>query len=117
VKASYGQDVRGRDTETQDAGDIRTPGYYKEQVDIDERISNDGEFVHSAQCSVGSQAGENVSHGCVNLSPANAQWFFDHFALGDVVEITNSGGLPLPLFDTNGDGVLPWPQWQRGGAS
>jgi lipoprotein-anchoring transpeptidase ErfK/SrfK len=92
------------------------PGYYKEQVDLDERISNDGEFVHSAPWSVGSQGGQNVSHGCVNLSPANAQWFFDHFGLGDVVEITNSGGPPLPLSDTYGDWELSWAQWQRGGA-
>ena len=92
------------------------PGYYKEQVDLDERISNDGEFVHSAPWSVGPQGGQNVSHGCVNLSPANAQWFFDHFGVGDVVEITNSGGPPLPLSDTYGDWELSWAQWQRGGA-
>jgi lipoprotein-anchoring transpeptidase ErfK/SrfK len=92
------------------------PGYYKEQVNLDERISNDGEFVHSAPWSVGSQGGDNVSHGCVNLSPANAQWFFDHFGVGDVVEITNSGGPPLPLSDTYGDWELSWAQWQRGGA-
>jgi lipoprotein-anchoring transpeptidase ErfK/SrfK len=92
------------------------PGYYKEQVDLDERISNDGEFVHSAPWSVGSQGGDNVSHGCVNLSPANAQWFFDHFGVGDVVEITNSGGPPLPLSDTYGDWEVPWPQWQKGNA-
>jgi lipoprotein-anchoring transpeptidase ErfK/SrfK len=92
------------------------PGYYKEQVDLDERISNDGEFVHSAPWSVGSQGGQNVSHGCVNLSPANAQWFFDHFGVGDVVEIANSGGPPLPLSDTYGDWELSWAQWQRGGA-
>jgi lipoprotein-anchoring transpeptidase ErfK/SrfK len=92
------------------------PGYYKEQVDLDLRISDDGEFVHSAPWSVGSQGGANVSHGCVNLSPENAQWFFDHFGVGDVVEITNSGGPPLPLGDTYGDWELSWAQWQKGSA-
>jgi lipoprotein-anchoring transpeptidase ErfK/SrfK len=92
------------------------PGYYKEKVDLDERISDDGEFVHSAPWSVGSQGGQNVSHGCVNLSPANARWFFDHFGIGDVVEITNSGGPPLPLGDTYGDWELTWEQWQQGSA-
>ncbi len=92
------------------------PGYYKEKVDLDERISDDGEFVHSAPWSVGSQGGQNVSHGCVNLSPANAQWFFDHFGIGDVVEITNSGGPQLPLGDTYGDWELTWAQWQKGSA-
>ncbi len=92
------------------------PGYYKEKVDLDERISDDGEFVHSAPWSVGSQGGANVSHGCVNLSPANAQWFFDHFSIGDVVEVANSGGQQLPLDDTYGDWELTWSQWLKGSA-
>jgi lipoprotein-anchoring transpeptidase ErfK/SrfK len=92
------------------------PGYYRERVDLDERISSDGEFVHSAPWSVGQQGDSNVSHGCVNLSPSNAQWFYDHFGLGDVVEITNSGGHPLPVWDTYGDWALAWPQWQAGSA-
>jgi lipoprotein-anchoring transpeptidase ErfK/SrfK len=93
------------------------PGYYKEKVDLDERISDDGEFVHSAPWSVGSQGGANVSHGCVNLAPANARWFFDHFGIGDVVEIANSGGPQLPLGDTYGDWELSWAQWLKGSAA
>jgi lipoprotein-anchoring transpeptidase ErfK/SrfK len=93
------------------------PGYYKETVDLDERISNDGEFVHSAPWSVGEQGSSNVSHGCVNLSPNNAQWFYDHFGIGDVVEITNSGGPPLPVWDTYGDWEIPWSTWQAGNAN
>jgi lipoprotein-anchoring transpeptidase ErfK/SrfK len=92
------------------------PGYYREKVDLNLRISNDGEFVHSAPWSVGQQGNSNVSHGCVNLAPANAQWMFDHFNLGDVVEIINSGGPPLPVWDVYGDWELPWEQWQAGNA-
>ncbi|GDY32741.1 L,D-transpeptidase [Gandjariella thermophila] len=92
------------------------PGYYREKVDLDLRISNDGEFVHSAPWSVGQQGSSNVSHGCVNLSPDNAQWFFNTFNLGDVVEITHSGGSPLKIWDTYGDWELPWPEWLRGSA-
>jgi len=92
------------------------PGYYKEKVDLDERISNDGEFVHAAPWSVGQQGSDNVSHGCVNLSPTNAQWFFDHFNVGDVVEISNSGGPTLPVYDTYGDWAVSWDQWQNGSA-
>ncbi|WP_018331379.1 L,D-transpeptidase [Actinomycetospora chiangmaiensis] len=88
------------------------PGYYKETVLLDERISNDGEFVHSAPWSVGQQGTDNVSHGCVNLSPADAQWFFDHFSIGDVVEVTNSGGPALPIWDRWGDWAVPFSQWQ-----
>ncbi|AHH18705.1 YkuD domain-containing protein [Nocardia nova SH22a] len=92
-------------------------GYYRETVDLDERISNDGEFVHSAPWSVGQQGSSNVSHGCVNLAPDNAQWFFDHFGIGDVVEITNSGGPTLPVWDTYGDWEVPWDVWQAGNAN
>jgi lipoprotein-anchoring transpeptidase ErfK/SrfK len=92
------------------------PGYYREKVDLDLRISNDGEFVHSAPWSVGQQGSSNVSHGCVNLSPDNAQWFFNNFNLGDVVEITHSGGVPLKVWDTYGDWELSWSQWLQGSA-
>jgi lipoprotein-anchoring transpeptidase ErfK/SrfK len=91
-------------------------GYYREKVDLDERISNDGEFVHAAPWSVGQQGDSNVSHGCVNLSVPNAQWFFNHMGVGDVVEISNSGGPPLPVYDIYGDWELPWAQWQAGSA-
>jgi len=90
------------------------PGYYKETVKLDARISNDGEFVHAAPWSNAQQGHSNVSHGCVNLSPVNAQWFYDHFGLGDVVTVTHSGGPPLPVWDTYGDWALSWAQWQAG---
>jgi lipoprotein-anchoring transpeptidase ErfK/SrfK len=92
------------------------PGYYREKVNLDLRISNDGEFVHSAPWSVGQQGDSNVSHGCVNLSPANARWFYNHFSIGDVVEISNSGGPPLPIWDRYGDWELDWTKWQSGSA-
>ena len=90
------------------------PGYYRETVYWDERISNDGEFVHAAPWSVGSQGSSNVSHGCVNLSVDNAKWFYAHFGVGDVVEITNSGGKQLPVWDTYGDWALSWSEWTAG---
>ncbi|RAV18431.1 hypothetical protein DQP55_01910 [Mycolicibacterium sp. GF69] len=66
---------------------------YKVKVKDAVRIDNSGVFVHSAPWSVGSQGEENVSHGCINLSPANAQWFFDNFGSGDAVVIKNSVGI------------------------
>ncbi|HWE88164.1 MAG TPA: Ig-like domain-containing protein [Pseudonocardiaceae bacterium] len=81
-----------------------------------ERISNDGEFVHENPNSVPAQGHTNVSHGCINLSPQSAQWFFGSFDIGDVVEVTNSGGPPLPVYDTWGDWELSWSQWQAGSA-
>jgi lipoprotein-anchoring transpeptidase ErfK/SrfK len=66
---------------------------YKITVQDAVRIDNSGNFVHSAPWSVGDQGKRNVSHGCVNLSPANAQWFYDNFGSGDPVVIKNSTGI------------------------
>lgn len=81
-----------------------------------ERISNDGEFVHENPNSVGAQGNTNVSHGCINLNLQNAMWFFNHLGVGDVVEVTNSGGPQLPVWDLYGDWSVPWSQWQAGNA-
>lgn len=80
------------------------------------RISNSGEFVHENPASAGSQGSANVSHGCINLNKENASWFFAHFNLGDVVEVTNSGGPALPIYETYGDWSVSWAEWQKGSA-
>lgn len=49
------------------------------------RITWGGVYVHSAPWSVGSQGNTNVSHGCINLSPDNAAWYFDTVRTGDPV--------------------------------
>jgi lipoprotein-anchoring transpeptidase ErfK/SrfK len=89
------------------AGD---PNSYDEIVELCCRISYSGEFVHSAPWSVPDQGKRDVSHGCVNISKANAQWFYDNFGLGDVVEIT---GTPkqLPLYDGIGGWDVAWSKW------
>ena len=80
------------------------------------RISNDGEFVHENPKSVGAQGNTNVSNGCINLNEANAKWFYAHFDIGDVVEVNNSGGGTLPIYDTYGDWAVPWDVWKAGNA-
>jgi lipoprotein-anchoring transpeptidase ErfK/SrfK len=65
---------------------------YKLKVQDAVRIDNSGIFVHSAPWSVGDQGKRNVSHGCINLSPANAQWFYDNFGSGDPIVIKNCVG-------------------------
>jgi lipoprotein-anchoring transpeptidase ErfK/SrfK len=92
------------------------PGWYRSDEKFSQRISNDGEFVHENPNSVGSQGSANVSHGCINLNAANAEWFFNNLGLGDVVEVTNSGGKQLPVWDLYGDWALSWDQWQQGSA-
>jgi lipoprotein-anchoring transpeptidase ErfK/SrfK len=92
------------------------PKAYRSDEKFSQRISNDGEFVHENPNSVGQQGSSNVSHGCINLNAANAEWFFQNFGLGDVVEVTNSGGPQLPVWDLYGDWSKSWTDWQKGSA-
>lgn len=92
------------------------PKAYRSNEKWSERISNDGEFVHENPNSVSQQGSSNVSHGCINLNDANAQWFFQNMGLGDVVEVTNSGGPQLPVWDLYGDWSKSWTDWQAGSA-
>jgi lipoprotein-anchoring transpeptidase ErfK/SrfK len=91
------------------------PDYYYETVLWDVRISWSGEYVHSAPWSVSEQGRENVSHGCVNASPADAQWFYNLSRRGDIVTVT---GTPRPLESGNGwtDWNMSWAQWISGSA-
>ncbi|HEX3622583.1 MAG TPA: Ig-like domain-containing protein [Acidimicrobiales bacterium] len=87
-----------------------SPDGYYETVDWDVRISNSGEFVHAAPWSLDDQGHNNVSHGCVNVSPDDAHWFFDFSVPGDIVSVV---GTPKQLAPTNGygDWNVPWSQW------
>ncbi|MBB2992702.1 lipoprotein-anchoring transpeptidase ErfK/SrfK [Mycolicibacterium iranicum] len=51
------------------------------------RVTWGGVYVHSAPWSVGSQGYANVSHGCINLSPDNAAWYFDTVQVGDPIVV------------------------------
>jgi lipoprotein-anchoring transpeptidase ErfK/SrfK len=67
------------------------PDYYKIDTQWNLRVTWTGEYLHSAPWSVGAQGSANVSHGCVNMSPANAKWMFENSKVGDVVDFTGSG--------------------------
>ncbi|SPM39164.1 erfK/YbiS/YcfS/YnhG family protein [Mycobacterium numidiamassiliense] len=65
---------------------------YKVTVELAVRFDNVGDFVHSAPWSVDDQGKRDVSHGCINISPSNAKWFFDNFGTGDPIIVKNSTG-------------------------
>jgi lipoprotein-anchoring transpeptidase ErfK/SrfK len=91
------------------------PGY-DIQVPWSVRFTLSGDFLHDAFWSVGQQGFENVSHGCVNLSPANAETYYKLAVPGDPVTIAGS-----PRAGTWGNGwtvwFLTWPQVLDGSAS
>jgi lipoprotein-anchoring transpeptidase ErfK/SrfK len=71
---------------------VNSANGYKVTVSDAVRIDNSGNFVHSAPWSVADQGKRDVSHGCINLAPANAKWFFDNFGSGDPIVVKNSVG-------------------------
>jgi lipoprotein-anchoring transpeptidase ErfK/SrfK len=94
-----------------------SPNYYFETVNWDVRISDGGAFVHSAPWSVANQGHTNVSHGCINLSPTNAEWFYNWAQRGDIVDVYNSAA-PVDTADPGmADWNLTWKQWLAGDAA
>jgi lipoprotein-anchoring transpeptidase ErfK/SrfK len=96
---------------------VNSPNGYRTEVDFATQISYSGIFVHAAPWSVGSQGYSNVSHGCINVSTSNAQWYYNNSKRGDVVEIANTVGSILPGTDGLGDWNIPWEQWKAGNAN
>jgi lipoprotein-anchoring transpeptidase ErfK/SrfK len=88
---------------------------YKTTISYATRISTDGIYLHQNDLTVWAQGKTDVSHGCLNLSSENAQWFYDFSQPGDVVEVRNTGGEPLKVWQ-NGDWSVPWPDWLAGSA-
>ena len=90
------------------------PGY-SISVPWSVRITWSGEYLHDAYWSVGDQGFSNVSHGCVNMSPANAETFYKMAVPGDPVKIKGS---PRTGQWDNGWTMwfLPWRRWWRGSA-
>jgi lipoprotein-anchoring transpeptidase ErfK/SrfK len=80
-----------------------SPDGYRVHVKLAVRFDNSGNYVHSAPWSVADQGKRNVSHGCINISPSDAQWFYDNFHSGDVIVVTNSVGSSTQI-----DGAQDW---------
>ncbi|KUH66979.1 hypothetical protein AU184_21010 [Mycolicibacterium novocastrense] len=96
---------------------VNSPDGYRLDVDWATQMSYSGIYVHSAPWSVNSQGRANVSHGCLNVSPANAVWFYENTKRGDIVEVVNTVGPTLSGTDGLGDWNIPWEQWRAGNAN
>ena len=88
-------------------------GYY-EKLPWSVRISNAGAFVHANPATVKYQGRLNVSHGCVNLSVADAAWFFGVTKRGDIVNVVNAAVGPTLSDAGMEDWNLPFRQWKAG---
>jgi lipoprotein-anchoring transpeptidase ErfK/SrfK len=79
------------------------PGYTNFPVPWSVRFTWSGNYMHDAYWSVGQQGFTNVSHGCVNMSPAHAETYYKLAVPGDPVTVTGS-----PAAGIWDDG---WTQW------
>ncbi len=75
------------------------------------RISNNGEFIHANPASAGAQGNSNVTNGCINLSSADAEQYFNSAIYGDPVEVS---GTRIELSYADGDiwdWAVDWDDW------
>ncbi|GAB3923174.1 L,D-transpeptidase 2 [Microlunatus endophyticus] len=54
------------------------------------RITNSGEFLHSAPWNAGYFGRENASHGCVGMSEADAGWLYENAPAGSPVVVSGT---------------------------
>ena len=74
---------------------VDAPDGYLLDVEYAVRITDRGLFVHSAPWAVNSLGYENVSHGCISLSPEDAEWYFNTVNVGDPV-IVQENSIEVP---------------------
>jgi len=67
------------------------------------RLTNSGEFLHSAPWSVASQGVANVSHGCTGMSIADSRYLIKNTLIGDPVVTTGTSRGIEP-----GNGYTDW---------
>jgi lipoprotein-anchoring transpeptidase ErfK/SrfK len=87
---------------------------YTLQVPYAIRLTDTGEFIHGAPWAQGNLGRVNGSHGCTNLSVADARWLYEHHLVGDPV-VTSGTGRGIDA--SNGTGAVwnvPWSTWLTG---
>jgi lipoprotein-anchoring transpeptidase ErfK/SrfK len=88
---------------------------YNELVNYAVRYTYSGDYIHDAPWSVSEQGFTNVSHGCLNTSPAHSQLYYSMAVPGDPVTVTGS-----PAAGKWDDGwtvwFLTWEQLLQGSA-
>nr|WP_307849920.1 Ig-like domain-containing protein [Saccharopolyspora sp. HNM0986] len=76
------------------------------------RMSNHGEFIHENEENRANLGKVNTSHGCINLSEADAKAYFDSAMVGDPIEVSGGVRAMEPRYEVF-DWLLDWGQWQQ----
>jgi lipoprotein-anchoring transpeptidase ErfK/SrfK len=67
------------------------------------RINDNGEFIHENDKAIPYLGKANISHGCINMGPADAEDYYKSALYGDPVEVT---GTSQPM--TSADSIYDW---------
>ncbi|KUI13357.1 hypothetical protein AU191_16520 [Mycolicibacterium acapulense] len=94
---------------------VDSPQGYRQTVSYAVRLTSSGIYVHELEDTVWAQGNTNVSHGCLNVNADHARWFYEFSRPGDVFEVRNTDGDPLPIWQ-NGDWSVSWDDWLAGSA-
>lgn len=90
--------------------------YYECGIKKDQRLTYDGEYLHSAPWNISNiRNGVNSSNGCTNLLPEDATTLYHFLEVGDVVIYPNANGKAMQIGDGYGDWNVDWSTWQTGG--
>src|SRR5699024_2742380 len=90
---------------------IGAPDGYQTDVKWATSMSYGGVFIHSTPWSVWAQGSTDTSHGCLNVSPSNAEWVYNNLKRGDLVIVQNTVGGTLRGTEGLGDWNIPWETW------
>ncbi|GIF81123.1 L,D-transpeptidase [Catellatospora bangladeshensis] len=97
---------------TDDPGNVDR---YRVDIEYAQRLTWGGEYIHAAPWSVQHQGKRNVSHGCVNVSMANAQYLFNLTRIGDPITIKGTERTVRPANGWTAWSVT-WDQFLKGSA-
>lgn len=79
------------------------------------RITNSGEFLHSAPWNAGNFGRRNASHGCVGMSVADSGWLYERALVGDPV-VTTGSARQMELGNGYGDWNVSYQTYAKGSA-
>lgn len=90
--------------------------YYECGIKLDQRLTYDGEYLHSAPWNVSNiEHGVDSSNGCTNLLPKDAATLYHFLRVGDVVNYPNANGPAMQIGMGYGDWNVEWGAWLTGG--
>lgn len=93
-----------------------TINYYDSYVYNDVAISSNGFYIHDAYWDVPDHGVANVSHGCVEMNPADSVLFYNFAQTGDLVVIQNTPN-PADFTNDEADWNIPFAHYARSSLS